>query len=254
LWYEDQTINNSQIEVNSLPSSEIRPARRRSLPDEIVDQILELVATGTLPDNRLPAERELAVLFQVGRSSLREGLAALTHLGVVETRGKSKYVDAVRAQAQLAARGHPVDREQALVSDPFETRQLLEPEVAAKAAERASEQSLVEIESWLQQMEKSTEQRRRVVECDSAFHVAIARATGNRMLVYLVSALTDALRKSRELSLESPDAVTISLRGHRRILDALRARDPARARREMRKHLNEVERVVRLGLEASGNA
>jgi GntR family transcriptional repressor for pyruvate dehydrogenase complex len=231
--------------------SAIQPARRRSLPDEIVDQILELVATGRLPDNQLPTERELAVRFQVSRSSLREALAALTHLEVVETRGKTKYVDAVRAQAQLAARSDPGDPEQALVSDPSETRQLLEPEVAAKAAERASARNLAEVERWLERMKNAT--GKRLVECDSAFHVAIARATGNRMLVYLVSALADAMQTSRELSLESPGGVEVSFRGHRRILDALRARDPTRARREMRRHLEEVERLVRLGLEASNS-
>ena len=227
----------------------IRPARRRTLPDEIVDQLLRLVATGDLPDSRLPPERELAQSLEVSRTSLREALAALTHLGVIEMRGKKKFVDAIRAQAQLAARTAPGERERELLSDPSETRRLLEPEVAAKAAERASNDDLEEIANWLDRMTAAAQQGGRVAEYDAAFHVAIARATGNRMLASLISALADALRQSRELSFVPARGVEVSLRGHRRILEALKARDPGRARREMRKHLEDVERLIRLALE-----
>jgi GntR family transcriptional repressor for pyruvate dehydrogenase complex len=233
--------------------ADIRPARRRSLPQEIVEQLLELVASGSLPGNRLPAERDLSDRLRVSRTSTREALSALVQLGVIQTRGKAKYGDPIRASAQLLARPPSRDSERELLSDPIETRRILEPEAARIAAERASDEDLARIESWCEQMEAAALGGERVIEHDSAFHVQIARATGNELLTQLVSALTESLRESRELSYLPPRGIDISLRGHRRILAALRARDPVGARREMRRHLDDVERLIRLALRDAGS-
>src|SRR2546425_12428285 len=82
----------------------IRPAQRRSLPEEIVDQLVELIASGGFPDHRLPPERVLCDLLGVSRAPLREALSALNHLGVIETRGKTKYGSVARARAEALAR------------------------------------------------------------------------------------------------------------------------------------------------------
>jgi GntR family transcriptional repressor for pyruvate dehydrogenase complex len=230
----------------------IRPTRRRSLPEEIVDQLLELITSGSLPEQRLPPERELCKQLEVSRASLREALSALNHLGVVETRGKAKYGRIARARAELVARLGSGGAEQELVTDPLEVRRMLEPEVAAGAAQRGTEQALDEIEHWLHLMEEAAERGERVVEYDSAFHVSIARATGNHTLVQLIGALTEALRESRELSFEPYDAVQTALAGHRAIVEALRAHDPNKARRAMRRHLDEVERLIRASLTQAG--
>lgn len=232
--------------------SGIRPARRRSLPQEIVDQLLELIAAGSLPDQQLPPERKLCEQLRVSRASLREALSVLNHLGVVETRGKAKYGRIARARAQLVARLGSSGAEQELVTDPLEVRRMLEPEVAAGAAQRGTEQAFDEIEHWLHLMEEGAERGERVVEYDSAFHVSIARATGNHTLVQLIGALTEALRESRELSFAPYDAVQTALAGHRAIVEALRAHDPAKARRAMGRHLDEVERLIRASLTQAG--
>jgi GntR family transcriptional regulator, transcriptional repressor for pyruvate dehydrogenase complex len=225
----------------------IRRARRRSLPEEIVDQLLELIASAGTSEFRIPPERALCEQLGVSRTSLREALSALSHLGVLETHGKAKFGIAARARAQLVARmdGGAPDRQ--LVTDPLEVRRILEPEAAALAAERASARDFEEIAEWLRLMELGGE---RVIEYDSAFHVAIARATRNGVLVQLVSAVADALQHTRELSFMAHDAAEIALEGHRMILAGLRARDAAAARSAMRKHVDDVERLVRATLAA----
>src|SRR4051794_12298816 len=100
----------------------IRPARRRSLPEEIVQQLAELIASGGFPEERLPPERILCEQLEVSRASLREGLSALAHLGIVETRGKAKYGKIAAARAHLAARLNSHDSEQKLIADPLEVR------------------------------------------------------------------------------------------------------------------------------------
>src|SRR5262249_20997990 len=214
--------------------------RQRSLSEEIVNELLELIAASDTPGHLLPPERLLCERLEVSRASLREALSALNHLGVLEVRGKRKYGNPVRARAHLVARSTAGGAEQELVTDPIQVRRMLEPEIAAMAAEHATEQALDEIEQWLRLMREGVRRGERIVEYDSSFHVAIARATSNRMLVQLIGALTDALIESRELSFGPREAAETALSGHTAILDALRTRDRERAREAMRKHLNDV--------------
>jgi GntR family transcriptional repressor for pyruvate dehydrogenase complex len=186
----------------------------------------------------------------VSRTALREALSALTHLNVLETLGKAKYGNVARARAHLVARTSAKSAEDALVSDPLEVRRMLEPEAAALAAERASADVLGEIEEWLRLMEEAGRRGERGIEYDSAFHVSIARATGNATLVELVGALSDATRASRNLSFEPREAVEAALADHRAIVEAIRRHDPEQARQAMIRHLDHVERLIRWSLTA----
>jgi DNA-binding FadR family transcriptional regulator len=232
-------------EMSSQGAPVIKPARRRTLPEAIVQQLAELIAGGGFPDERLPPERILCEQLEVSRASLREALSALGHLGIVETRGKSKYGRIAPARAHLASRVSSEDSEQKLIADPLEVRRILEPEIAARAAVRATDEALDEIERWLQLMERATDDRDRVVEYDSAFHVAVARATGNHTLVELIGTLVDVLRESRRLSFVPPDGASRSIQDHHSILNALRAKDSDEARHAMKRHLDQVESLIR---------
>jgi GntR family transcriptional regulator, transcriptional repressor for pyruvate dehydrogenase complex len=229
-----------------------QPTRRRSLTQEIVEQLLDLIGGHTTPELRLPPERVLADQLGVSRASLREALSALAHSGIVRTRGKAKYANPGRARARMLTSLASPSSERELVTDPLEVRRLLEPEVASKAAERATDRALGEIEQWLRLMEEGMRRGERVVEYDSAFHVSIARATENHTLTRLIEGLADSLRESRELSFWPREAADLSLAGHREILGALRMRDPEGARRAMREHLDHVEALLRETLSQGG--
>ncbi len=222
----------------------IKPARRRSLSEEIVDQLLTLIASGDAPEVALPPERVLCERFEVSRSVVREALAALSHLGVLETRGKVKYGSLAGARARLAARTEPDQQRRELIDHPLEVRRMLEVDMAAMAARRVGPEELAAIELCLERMEQAVQRGEGTVEHDSAFHTAIARATGNQTLVQLVHAIADAISASRELSLQSTSAVQSALAAHREIVAALRARDPDRARAATARHLDAVEDSV----------
>lgn len=250
-------------------TADIRPARRRSLPQEIVDQLVEIVATGSFSHDRLPSEKELGERLNASRNSLREALSALEQLGVVETRGRARYGNRVRACIQLMARGGSSTPERSLVDDPLEARRILEPEITALAAARMTPEALKEIEEWFGRLiEASRVVGERSVgdgelqtvgaaylEADAGFHIAIARATGNRTLMYLVAALTDALHSFREvflnqqmLSVETVDSQ------HQAVRDALHAGDPVQARIAMTAHLDALGRSSHAILQADPDA
>jgi DNA-binding FadR family transcriptional regulator len=231
------------------PARGLRAVGRRNLSEEVVDRLLEFVADGTAPERQLPVERVLCERLDVSRNTVREALSTLTHLGVVETRGKSRYGSLVGARALLAsrARGHLAERE--LLQHPLEARRILEPSMAALAAERATDADLDEIERALDAMEASIGDGSEVVLYDSAFHAAVARASGNPTLVFLINALTDALAESREVSFRPDVGAKTAVEGHRQIMAALRAHDPVAAKEAMLGHINDIERLIRLSLD-----
>lgn len=222
-----------------------RPARRKGLPHEVADQLLDLIATSSSSEVALPPERQLCEELAVSRNVLREALAALDHMGVIETRGKNRVGLTPRARALALARASTLAPVRELLLDPIEVRRILEPESAALAAKRATEQSIREIEQTIELMDAGIRRDESVVEYDSAFHVAIARATTNQILIELVGALSESLRPSRELSFRPTEASGEALEDHRAILGAIRAGDARGARRAMRSHLDHVEQLIR---------
>jgi GntR family transcriptional repressor for pyruvate dehydrogenase complex len=220
----------------------LRPARRRSLTDEILDQLLELIASGDLPEVRLPSERVLCAELAVSRTALREALSALSHLGVVHTRAKVKYGSPLQANTAIVSRSHMLDPSHA--SATFEVRRMLEPQVAAAAAERAAPEAIEEMRLLLDALPAGGASAGRIVELDTAFHAAIAQATMNPVVVRLVTALNDAATEERVATYRNPDAVEVARMGHGRILAAIKAGDKAAARRAMERHLKEAERIL----------
>jgi GntR family transcriptional repressor for pyruvate dehydrogenase complex len=138
-----------------------------------------------------------------------------------------------------------------VLGEPLEVRRIIEPETAALAAARAGGAALGDMERWLQGMEDAIRDGRSAIEYDSGFHVAIAHATTNAMLIELVGALTEALQASRERSFRPTEAATRALADHRAILDAIRAGDAAAARDAMRTHLDHVEELIRSTIAAA---
>lgn len=228
--------------------------RRRNLSEDVVDRLLEFIAAGTAPERRLPVERALCAELHVSRTTVREALSTLTLLGVVETRGKGRYGSLVGARAQLVSRARVRHATSELVDHPLEARRILEPNIAALAAVRGSDWDLADVARELSSMERAAGSAREFVPFDSAFHAAVAQATGNPTLVFLINALTDALAESREHSFRPGPAVATAIEGHRAILAALRARDPRRASEAMLNHLGDVENLIRISIEDETSA
>jgi GntR family transcriptional regulator, transcriptional repressor for pyruvate dehydrogenase complex len=224
----------------------VRPLERRRLPYDVADQLLDLIAASSGTEIALPAERKLCEQLAVSRNVLREALAALTQSGILETRGKVRVAHVGRARASRIARLPAITgRDADPVLDPMEVRRILEPEVASIAASRASREAIDEMERFVTLMREAAARGEPVVDYDSAFHVAIAHATGNQTLVALVQALNDTLRESRDLSFQPEAAPGQAISDHDAILAAIRERDPVAATAAMRHHLDRVESLIR---------
>jgi GntR family transcriptional repressor for pyruvate dehydrogenase complex len=128
-----------------------------------------------------------------------------------------------------------------VLRDAFESRRIVEPEVAALAALRATAPEILRMEAILAEQAHQIEGGETGVESDTAFHTLLACSTKNRLLLKLNESIVDALRETRERSLSTPGRPVRSLAGHRTILNAIRARNPSRARNAMLRHLQQIE-------------
>ncbi len=220
--------------------------------EQVAARIQQLIVDGHLrPGDRLPTERELAERFGVSRSSVRDAIRVLELMGLVEPRqGEGTVVRDLSPDAVVNPLASLLVRSRALLRDLWDVRRMIEPHLAARAAQHATEEEVARLQAILDRQRAKAERGELAVEEDSEFHYTIATASRNQVILRILDVLMDLLRTSRERSLQVPGRLQRSLEGHRRILAAIRRRDPAAAEAAMRRHLEEIEEVLAAGARA----
>jgi GntR family hexuronate regulon transcriptional repressor len=215
------------------------------LYQRIADAITASIESGVYGrGKRLPSERDLAEKFKVSRPTIREAMIALEIRGLVEARHGSGVFVTMQAGSIVEAEGGPAPELDIGVFELTEARCLLEGESAALAATVITNEEIETLERLLTQMADKNARESEVEMADRQFHVAIAQATQNSAIVSVVENLWDMRYKSILCRTMLARAAAVSVRPvvdeHRAILAALRARDPQKARKAMRSHLNKV--------------
>lgn len=198
------------------------------------------------PGDRLPSERALAERLHVSRATIREALRAMQLKGLIVSR---------RGAGSFIAGGSPEDLAEALhhlaLQDIFEVRLLIEPSIAALAAERANRQDLLRLQSILLQQEGELKEKRMTGLTDAAFHSALAEATHNRALLQVGATLMNVIAPSRNESLQTVERARVSLGSHRRIVEAIQTGNSVEARRAMEEHIRSIDPKI-FGLRGVG--
>ena len=176
------------------------------LHESIVQRFHALIRQGTLVHGaRLPSERVLAEQLKVGRSSVREAIRTLERQGLVATKhGSGTFINTQNLDAVASLMSSTLGSEDDLLRDIFEVRHLLEPQIAALAAQRATPEDIARLGSILEEQQRQILEGETGVDADTEFHFALATATQNAALVKVVSAVEDVLRRSRDQSLQEP--------------------------------------------------
>ena len=223
-----------------MPLHTVEPLR---LYRQIAGQIAALIDNGEFASgSRLPAERELAALLGVSRTSVREAIISLEIGGRVEVRVGSGIFVAEPLAAEL-----PVDSDEG--PSPFDllaARHLIEGEIAAVAARHAKKADLVVLRKTVERMRDHANDFTRRDAADREFHVRLAAATRNGSLALVVQGLWQQRRGklwSRiETYFHTQKMREGALLDHTAIIAALEARDADAAREAMHKHIARVER------------
>lgn len=192
-----------------------------------------------LPGARLPSITRLAKDLEVSTGSVREALRSLQSIGLVKIEhGRGVFVTGTQASTELA--GHFHNLSTGLMVALAETRRILEPELAALSAERATDEELDEIARLARHMESQVQLGADFTEPDVQFHRCIAQAARNPILHEMMESVGDLLRESRKVTAQEPGMTARAVRYHLLIADALRDRNAPQARLLMLAHMNDT--------------
>ena len=217
----------------------------RALSEKIIAQISDALVSGELkPGDRLPPERELAEQFGVSRTVIRDAVKTLAGRGILHVKhGAGIFVTTSEenAMGRLGALSDILPLQGVSLRDLFEVRKVLEAEGAEWAARRRNDYHLERLRGILEDAHRNSENLEVLSERDAQFHVAIAEASQNLVLVRVMLTLLDLLAQSRRESLSIPGRAKLSLKDYERIVEEIEAQRHEGARETMLEHLTSVE-------------
>jgi GntR family transcriptional regulator, transcriptional repressor for pyruvate dehydrogenase complex len=229
-----------------------QPVARRKVYEQVAEQLLGQIGARRLkPGDVLPPERELTESFGVGRSSIREALRMLESQGVISAvSGGSFVVSDAASPLNSSLRLMVTLDDRSGIHHLFELRRILEVEAAALAAARHNAAHLEEMDAAIEEMAASLIDHggSRFIDADLRFHLAVAEATGNRLVLHSMQAVRDVVRRALMTVFVIPHSPESAVVEHRAIRAAIASGDPARARQEMTDHLVRVEADVEKGV------
>jgi GntR family transcriptional repressor for pyruvate dehydrogenase complex len=233
----------------------LRAIKKIRIHEEVFNQIRQLIEEGRFrARDQLPSERELAETFKVSRTSVREALRTLETQGLIVSRtGTGNFVADLPVESLIGPLARLLIDEKKALADMFEMRKLIEPHIAALAAERASRNDVAQLKRIVAKQGEAVDRGETGVEADAELHFYISHITRNQALEKLVAGLMDLLSRSREESLQTDDRRASSIAAHRRIVAAIEKHDKAKARGEMLRHIEQVEETVLLSRRLSKN-
>ena len=218
----------------------MKPIERIPVVSQVVTNIQELIVESDLkPGDKIPTEKELYEMFGVGRSTVREALRMLQAKGIVDfIQGKGAFVAAMNEDPQLSAKNWFKELG-AKVADFMEVRIAIEPLSTRLAIQRASEKEIERIAAAYDLMVQMLEKNDPVhlASCDEAFHMEIARATHNELLINIEIAIKECFMETRVKSFTIHERAAGAILPHKRILDAFYARDAEAGYQAMLIHL-----------------
>lgn len=228
--------------MKEMPADFEAPIVRQRVADIVARRILDLVVAGVLKKgDQLPPERELAASLNVSRPSVREAIRGLATLGVVVTRqGGGAFISELDAEALLGPIQFYLSLEAMNVSELYDARSLIESDVARRAAEHMDEATFAVLERILdeQQATKTDPEAFRI--SDYRFHELIWEGSRNAFLKRIGESLNAVGLEFRKRASETPGVLEQSMRDHRVLLDALKARDPDAAAAAAAQHMQNV--------------
>ena len=218
---------------------------RESLADQVGQHLLAMIRErGLAPGDQLPSEAALAHQFQVSRPVIREALTRLKSLGIIGTQsGKPAVVQQVDSRLPAIFFAYSLSLKGVEAYDLLEVRRGLEVQSASLAAERATAAEVRRLAALTERMKLLLERDEiaEFVDVDVEFHLLVARASRNKLLVHLIEAIREPLRDSVVVGLSSRRStaeIQLVHRVHEQIVTTIAAHDGDAAGRAMAEHFD----------------
>ncbi|MFC0273470.1 FadR/GntR family transcriptional regulator [Metabacillus herbersteinensis] len=227
------------------------PEPRKKTYQVVVDQIKEYFLNGELkPGDKLPTERELANLFNVSRTSVREALKKLEIKGLIEIRqGSGSFIKTSESSTLTVDLSSTIiHAEKKLIYEILELRRVLEVECAFLASRRATSEDLERIREALEMMDRSKNDVELGLQADVSFHINIVRASHNSIFLQLIQTLSEhmhnTIQATRRHRLANPERVQDTIDEHKEIYLAIASGDADLAKHLMEKHITQIRKEL----------
>jgi GntR family transcriptional repressor for pyruvate dehydrogenase complex len=229
--------------MQRVQSPAFRTIAKSAVAEGIVTQLLSMIREKQLRSgDKLPPERELAVMMDVSRPSLREALRTLSIMGIIELRhGSGIYITALEPARLVAHLDFVFSLDDSTYLQLFETRKALEPPICALAAQRITEQELAQLEECLARSRLGLTDYAAYLQADLDLHEIITNAASNPLLQRFMNSLRSLGKASRARTATLPGVVEQTIQDHLNIIQALRTHQPPAAHLAMLVHLEHVE-------------
>ena len=212
--------------------------KTRKLPEQVADKLREMIIQEEMKTgSKLPAEAELMVRFGVSRSTVREAVKILQTEHIVDIRqGQGTFLCAMPGLADDPLGLRFADQED-LIGKLLETRLLIEPSVAALAAQRRQESHLNEMKNLLDKMDSAYLHGENYTPFDFEFHSVVAQCTGNEVLMRLLPTIHESIRAGYQHTKRVEGSYQRASQCHLEMYRAIADRDSERARQAAQRHM-----------------
>ncbi|AFK64457.1 transcription regulator protein [Advenella kashmirensis WT001] len=220
--------------------------KSRSVSELVAQRLIDMIRKGQLvAGQQLPPERELAVLFDVGRPAVREAIRGLSLLGLVKIQqGEGNFISSLNVEDLIEPLSLLIDLHFDQINELFDARKIIEGGITRLACERLTE---AEVERLRVNVEEARAALARndheaIRHLDIELHQTIINACGNVYLQRVAQSISLLSRKSRTITTVIPSILQSTFDDHEHIVQALAERNPAKASEAMYRHLDHVQK------------
>ena len=219
-------------------ASPLVSVNKTNVRTQVFEQLRDQIIKGAWPPGtKIPSENELTRQLGVSRISIREALQKLVALEILETRqGEGTYVRSMSASIYMSSHYPVLILNRHDLMEILEYRKIMEVGAVEMAVERATEEDLKTLEEIIHKMEEDSDDEKQFAVDDLEFHLTIAKATKNQVIIRVNNIIRDILNVSRKDIVHNL-GMHDGLYYHRKILDALKKRDRQKAMALMEEHV-----------------
>ncbi|MEC9489917.1 MAG: FadR/GntR family transcriptional regulator [Halanaerobiales bacterium] len=234
---------------------EFKQIKNNKVYEQIIEQIRELIYEGELKKgDKLPSERQLKKDLGVSRASIREAFSALEMIGLIESRpGEGTFIRDSFDEDFFNPLSLILLLNDNVAEELLELRRVLEIDCVKLAAERATAAEIEEMQTYIDDLLSSSGYEEESIKADKMFHYTIARASGNKVLLFFMRSISEAMdfhiKNTRTKLVSKEETMSEFAEQHQQIFTALKNHDPEKAGAEMRNHLDYVEKLVNKEIE-----
>lgn len=222
---------------------EVSPVKRISVSEQIFEQLKEKITSGELqPGEKLPSENELCKLYGVSRTTIRQALANLSSLELIETKfGEGSFVKQTNIGDVMTALLQTPRLSKESILEVIEFRQIIEPPVAKLACKKASDRDIKLLRTLYQNMVDHQDDLAAFTQYDREFHLAIAKISGNTHIIRIFDIISDVLYSAFD-DIVAKRGNTAGLKYHGMLLNTFEIRDDYAVYRIMQEHMDDMRR------------